>query len=71
MKNIDLNILEEILSIHLLDNKGVLYIELLKSKDERERFLTGVKRILLFEKNEKELLNDFFVFAETVQKHLQ
>jgi hypothetical protein len=61
MQNIDLNILQEVLTIHLLKSKGELYHELLKNNDERERFLSGVKKIILFEKNDKELLSDFLV----------
>ena len=59
MQNVDLKILEDILTLHLLKDKGELYFELLKNEEERERFLTGIRKIILFENNNNELLNDF------------
>ena len=58
MQNVDLKILEDILTLHLFKDKGELYFELFKNEEERERFLSGIRKIILFENN-NELLNDF------------
>ena len=59
MQNVDLIILEDILTLHLFKDKGELYFELLKNEEERVRFLSGIRKIILFENNNNELLNDF------------
>ena len=49
MQNVDLKILEDILTLHLFKDKGELYFELLTNEEERERFLSGIRKIILFE----------------------
>jgi hypothetical protein len=61
MQEVDLKILEEILTSHLIIGKGGSYLELLKNKYERDTYLTGVRKIILIEKYSTELLSDFFV----------
>ena len=61
MQEVDLKILEEILTSHLIVGKGGPYLELLKNKSERDTYLTGVRKIILLEKYSTELLSDFFV----------
>ena len=61
MQEVDLKILEEILTSHLIIGKGGSYLELLKNKYERDTYLTGVRKIILLEKYSTELLSDFFV----------
>ena len=61
MQELDLKILEEILTSHLIIGKGGSYLELLKNKYERETYLTGVRKSILLEKNSTELLIEFFV----------
>ena len=60
MQEVDLKILEEILTSHLIIGKGGSYLELLKNKYERETYLTGVRKSILLEKNSTELLSEFF-----------
>ena len=51
MQNVDLKILEDILTLHLLKDKGELYFELLNNEEDRDSFLTGIRKIILFELN--------------------
>jgi hypothetical protein len=61
MQDVDLKILEDVLTSHLIIGKGELYLELLKNKYERDTYLSGVRKIILLEKYSTELLSDFFV----------
>ena len=61
MQDVDLKILEDVLTSQLIIGKGGSYLELLKNEYEKDTFLSGVRKIILNEKYSTELLNDFFV----------